>query len=408
MSKERYLSAAEAAAILGVNTQTLYAYVSRGLVRSEAGQGRQRRYRADDIQRLLARKELRRNPDVSTDEALYWGAPVMDSALTLIEEGRLYYRGRDVAQLSRELSFEQVCALLWMSDPASAESLFDASTRLSAHLYETILLHLEVDGAQLPMIQSLQTLLPIASANDPAAYDLRPSAVAQTGARILRLMVNALVDDHVEPLPIAHLLQRAWLPDDERAAQVLNAALIACADHELNASTFAARVAASASATPYAVVTAGLAVLSGVKHGGYTERVEALLYEVDSPAKLREALGVRLRRGDDIAGFGHHLYPQGDPRAKIILDDLQAHYGESKGYQIVLACIHAAADIIGERPALDFALVALARTLELPRGTALALFALGRAAGWLGHGIEQYATDRMIRPRARYTGELPH
>jgi len=409
MSKERYLSASEAANALGVSMQTLYAYVSRGLIRSEAGHGRQRRYRADDVQRLLARKELRRSSDINAEEALYWGAPLLDSALTLIEEGQVYYRGRKVADLVARHSFEEVAALLWTGDTSQAQALFQAADeRIIPGRYETILLHLEVDGLDLLPLHSLQSMLPLASLEDPSAYDLRAATVAQSGARILRLMAHLLVGEVAEGQPIATALQGGWCPDDESAAALFDCALIACADHELNASTFAARVAASTGANPYAVVTAGLAALGGVKHGGYTERVESLFQGVESPAQLRESLTQRLRRGEDIPGFGHHLYPQGDPRAALLLESLAQKQGHRPSFALVQAAIEAAEQVIGERPALDFALAALAFTLGLPHGSALALFAVGRAAGWVGHAIEQYAIDRMIRPRARYSGELPH
>ncbi|MCS6836148.1 MAG: citrate synthase family protein [Anaerolineae bacterium] len=408
-AKERYLSASEAASALGVSMQTLYAYVSRGLIRSEAGHGRQRRYRADDVQRLLARKELRRSADLSVEDALYWGAPLLDSALTLIEEGQVYYRGRKVADLAAQHSFEEVAALLWTGDPSQAQALFQlADERIINGRYETILLHLEVDGLDLLPLHSLQSMLPLASLEDPSAYDLRATTVAQSGARILRLMGHSLVGEIAADRNLADALQQGWCPEDESAATIFNCALIACADHELNASTFAARVAASTGANPYAVVTAGLAALGGVKHGGYTERVESLFQGVESPAQLRESLTQRLRRGEDIPGFGHHLYPQGDPRAVLILESLARSQADKPAFALVQTAIEAAEQVIGERPTLDFALAALALTLGLPRGSALALFALGRTAGWIGHAIEQYAADRMIRPRARYSGELPH
>jgi len=409
MSKERYLSASEAANALGVSMQTLYAYVSRGLIRSEAGHGRQRRYRADDVQRLLARKELRRSPDLSAEDALYWGAPLLDSALTLIEDGQVYYRGRKVAELVAHHTFEEVAALLWTGETAQGAALFQsASDRTPRARYETILARLEVDGLDLPPLHSLQALLPLASLEDPSAYDLRPATVAQSGARILRLMTQVLVGEAAHRQPIASALQRGWCAQEESAASLFDCALMACADHELNASTFAARVAASTGANPYAVVTAGLAALGGIKHGGYTERVESLFQGIESSAQLRESLAQRLRRGEDIPGFGHHLYPQGDPRAALLLQGLARQQADRPAFALVQAAMETAEQAIGERPSLDFALVALALTLNLPRGSALALFALGRAAGWIGHAIEQYATDRMIRPRARYSGDLPH
>lgn len=183
--------------------------------------------------------------------------------------------------------------------------------------------------------------------------------------------------------------------------------MIVAADHELNASSFAARVVASAGSTPYASVLAGLSALQGVKHGGYMERVEALLDEISSPEKVRDVLGGRLRRGETIPGFGHALYANNDPRARVLLELLAEQYGDSKEWQVAQAVIKTVDDLIGQFPTIDTALVVLSRVLNLPEGSSLAIFALGRTVGWIGHAIEQYETDRLIRPRARYTGEHP-
>lgn len=408
MSK-RYLSAKEAAEMLNISLSTLYAYVSRGLIRSEASaEGkRQRRYYAEDVEKLLARKEGRRNPEKLAQDALHWGAPVLDSAITLIDGGKLYYRGQDVVTLAKTYSAEQVAALVWTGNMDDVETLFDQSVLVSAQNYETMLLHMEMDGAELTQLHELQVFLPAAMADDPSAYDLRPATVPHTGARILRLMTSVMAGDVPENIPVAHMLQRGWCPDDENTIQLLNAALIVCADHELNASSFAARVVASAGSTPYAAVLGGLSALQGIKHGGYTERVEALFSEAGTPEKMRKVMKGRLRRGESIPGFGHNLYPDGDPRGKVLLDLLNAHDSDSPMLAMAQAGIEASQELIGESPSVDFALVAVCRALNLPDGSPLALFALGRTIGWIGHAIEQYERDRLIRPRARYVGEHP-
>jgi citrate synthase len=188
----------------------------------------------------------------------------------------------------------------------------------------------------------------------------------------------------------------------------LNAALIVTADHELNASSFAARVVASAGSTPYGAVIAGLSALQGVKHGGYTERVEALFNEASSVDKIQDVIRARLRRGETIPGFGHKLYNEADPRARVLFDILSEHYGKTSEFNFVKRAIEVTDDLIGEFPTIDFMLVAVSRVLKLPAGSALALFALGRTIGWIGHAIEQYETNRLIRPRARYTGAHPN
>ncbi len=408
MSKDRYMTASEAASVLGVSLPTLYAYVSRGLIRSSGTSGqRNRRYYTEDIEKLLARKEGRRNPEQLAQDALHWGAPVLESALTLIDGDNVYYRGINFRTLAQNATIEQVAALLWTGDVDLAYKLFDMQVRVTARLYETMLMHIEMDGANLRPIQMLQTMLPIAASDDQGAYDLRPVAVMQTGARILRLMGSVLAGDVPEDIPVAAMLQRGLRPKDDHAQAMFNALLVICADHELNASSFTARVVASAGATPYAAVIAGLSALGGFKHGGYTERVETFLQSLTSPTEVREWMAGRLRRGEDIPGFGHKMYPMGDPRAALLLQLLQQHYPNSPRLAVIQTAVSTAHELINELPAIDFALVAAAEVMELPIGTALGLFALGRTVGWIGHAIEQYSEDRIIRPRARYTGELP-
>jgi citrate synthase len=433
------MSAQEAAEELGVSPATLYAYVSRGLVRSEASEGktRARLYHADDIQRLKERQELRRNPAKIAEKTLHWGVPVLDSAITLIQDGRCYYRGHDVVELAATRTFEEVAALIWLDD----------LTVIITGLQEAALLPpqwepLRPGLMQGRLIDSFHVLLPLVAANDFAAYDLRPSTVLQTAARILRSMSAVAADSAFAPtsqrrasflniapqslsskeetlgntplnrrfdniLTIAQTLQQSWVPEDPHAVALVNAALILCADHELNVSSFVARCVASAGATPYAVVAAGLSALQGIKHGGHTERVEALLREAQTPAGIRLALTSRLRRGEEIPGFGHHLYPNGDPRGKALLEMIAQAYPSSEAVELVTTLVSEVTGLIDEHPNIDLGLVALAQVLGLPAGGALGLFAIGRTVGWIGHALEEYASDRMIRPRAHYVGPKP-
>jgi citrate synthase len=395
MGEGRYLDAGRAAEELGVSLGTLYAYVSRGMIRSEAAGGRRRRYRAEDVRRLKERKRRRRDPDLAVEGALHWGTPVMESAITLIEDDRLYYRGRDAVVLAGESSIEEVAALIWTGDQARSAELFppeppELPPRIRAAL-----------GSGLPPIEALQVLLSLAGAGDPAAYDLRPGAVARTGARILRLMASVLAGGAAPG--VAETLADGWSQSDARG--LLDPALVLCADHELPVSTFVARCVASSEATPYAVVVAGLSAMGGVRHGGQVELVEAFLREVEVSGGAREAIAGRLRRGERIPGFGHSLYPGGDPRGAELLRLVKAAYPGSPEVARCAAVAEEALELIGERPTVDFGLVTLARALGLPPGAAVALFALGRTVGWIGHSIEQYESGSLIRPRARYVGK---
>jgi citrate synthase len=397
MREKRYLSATLAAEELGVSLATLYAYVSRGMIRSETAGGRKRRYRAEDVRRLKERKERRRDPDRVVEGALHWGTPVMESAITLIEEDRLYYRGRDVMDLAAHNTIEEVAALIWTGDAARAPDLFPLEPpEIPSRIQATL-------GSGLPPIETFQVLLALASAEDPAVYDLRSAAVARAGARILRLMANVAAGEAAPS--IAETLARGWSPHDPGTRALLDSALVLCADHELPVSTFVARCVASSEATPHAVVVAGLSAMGGVKHGGQVELVEAFLREVEAGGDARETISGRLRRGERVPGFGHSLYPGGDPRGAVLLRLTAAAYPNSPDVALSTAVAEDAEGLIGERPTVDFGLVTLARTLGLTPGGAVALFALGRTVGWIGHAIEQYQSGSLIRPRARYVGD---
>jgi citrate synthase len=400
MSQVRYMTAKEAAALLGVKEATLYAYVSRGLIRSEAitGAPRQRLYLAEDVQKLAARKAQRRDPAQAAREALHWGTPMLESALTLITENTLYYRGYDAVRLARAHTFEEVATLLWIGSLEPAEELFASKPLLASCMWPSA-------DAHLPILQRLQVALALAAAEDLSAYDLRPEAVAQTGARILWLMTAVAAQVDTLDTTIAGTLAQAWHPG---TTALLNAALILCADHELNASSFTARVVASVAAHPYAVVLAGLAALDGFKHGGQTKQATAFLREVGEPSRVRLVLAERLRRGERLPGFGHHLYPDSDPRAVALFSLLAEAYPTSPALTLAHAVIREATAVTNGAPTIDFALAVLEHTLQLPYGTGLTLFAIGRTVGWIGHALEQYQGERMIRPRARYIGVPPH
>lgn len=451
MSRDRgtYLSAREAAAELGISLRTLYAYVSRGLIHSQPSpKGRRtRRYLRQDVEEFRARRDRRRDPSKAVAAALHWGEPVLESSMTLIDQGHLYYRGHDATELARSRGLEEVAELLWRGAlPEGSSTLFADLTLHPPDFYFRVL-------AQAPQrlhpVEALQVLLALAASEDLASYDLRPDRVVACGARILGLMALLAADFRVHesgserpealrtpgpqgsqgvasspptgegfaaptrgtPFPgVATVLQRAWLPDDPGARRLLDAAMVLCADHELNVSSFTARCVASANSTPYGVVVAGLAALRGTRHGGHSERVEALLAEFDEQARdssIRQRLAARLRRGERLPGFGHPIYSHGDPRCRALLDLAEEAFPGSPSLALVRRVEAAVDGLIGEPPTIDFGLAGLARILGLPQGTALTLFALGRTVGWLGHALEQYSQGRLIRPRARYTGPLP-
>jgi citrate synthase len=239
---------------------------------------------------------------------------------------------------------------------------------------------------------------------DLPAVDLTRAGVIRTGRRILRVLAGSVAPLPSLPEPVHRRLAAAWRLD-EAGAEILRRCLVLIADHELNASTFVARCVASAGATPYAVVSAALSALSGRRHGGASARAEALFAELARGGDAMTVMAGRLARGEDLPGFGHFLYPAGDPRATTIVAAITRTLPEAG--VLIESAAAAGTRLTGRHPNVDFALAAAATSLALPRNAALAIFILGRTVGWIAHAIEQYESGILIRPRARYLGALP-
>ena len=256
------LTARQAADRLGIKLDTLYAYVSRGRLRSVGVPGtRQRRYRAEEVEALRGDGSTPRSAD---SEALM---PVIGSSICLIENGKLYYRGQDASALAASATLEDVAALLWRADPAQP-----STDRCDTHSSPDVTLPSQV-------IARCQIRLAQLADQDLPALDLTRAGVIRTGWRILHELAACLTPTRPEPAPIHRQLAAAW-ELNEAGADILRRCLVLIADHELNASTFVARCVASTHATPYAVVSAALAALSGRRHGGASAQVEALFEEL--------------------------------------------------------------------------------------------------------------------------------
>ncbi|MGO4726969.1 MULTISPECIES: citrate/2-methylcitrate synthase [unclassified Inquilinus] len=394
MIQEPTLSASEAAAELGVSLATLYAYVSRGMIRSIAEPGRRsRRYAAADIRRLARKSEPETAPP-----PLYWGQPVLESAITLVAGGRLYYRGRDAVRLAESATLESVAGLLW---GVAADDPFAGPVPPLPPVAAAI----AAAGLALPPLERAMAVLPALGVEDDRALARSAAGLQRTGMRVLRWLTAAMLRRPADATPAHEALAAAW--GAPQAADLVRRALVLCADHELTASTFAARIAASTGASPHAAIAAGLAVLNGPLHGGMSARTGAFLEAVLAAADARRMVVERLQRGEDLPGFGHTLYPDGDPRGQHLLDRIVATLPDAPELAVARTLVDTVADLTGDRPALDFALVLAARLTGLPPEAPLAIFALGRSTGWMAHVMEQYAAARLIRPRARYVGPQP-
>jgi len=395
MNEPDWISAREAAARLDVKLATLYAYASRGLLESVPGErGRGRRYARSAVERLKARHDARAGHAAVAASALRWGEPSLETSLCELRADGPYYRGQSALALCKSApSFESVAELLWTGQLGSA-GWSERPLRVP--------LPRRTPGAS--VIAYLAAAIALAALRDEARHGASESAELVRARRIIAWSAS-IAGPQAQPRASGSAAERLLASLGARpsrdAAHAVDRALILCADHELNASTFAARVTASTGADLYACLGAGLHALGGPKHGGVTARVEALLREVERPARARQVVQARLARGEAIPGFGHALYRDGDPRARALLALARNSARNARLARIEALC--AAMERAGQPPAnLDIGLVALRHALALPEGAAAALFAVGRIAGWVAHALEQRAQGYLLRPRSRY------
>lgn len=379
-----WIAAEEARERLGVRPQTLYAYVSRGRVgvRPDPHDPRRSLYRAADIAALSQKKSRSRKVSDVAAGAIAWGEPVLESQITTVSGGRLFYRGRDAIRLAESETLESVARLLRGGHGAALK---------------------RTERPQPPDAPDMRTRAFLAlarrAASDPPARGKAPLALAVEAATLLDVLTDAIAGE-VGGGAIHNRLALAWgVGPGGAGADLIRRCLVLVADHELNASAFAARVAASTGASLAASALAGLSTLTGPRHGMATAAVRTFAGEA---ARLGPAKAIENRLSEDRAlpVFGHPLYPDGDPRAAAVLERFRAPPALARLSEAVQATT-------GMAPNTDFALVAACESLRLAEDAPFALFAVARCAGWIAHAIEQGQTDALIRPRARYVGPEP-
>jgi citrate synthase len=396
MATPKLLTAKQACAQLGVKPATLYTYVSRGLIRGVEGEApRQRRYLAEDVARVRTRAEARRGHRAVAAGALRFGDPVLDTAICAAGPVHLAYRGRDVVALVEAgTPFEAVAALLWAAPDPGPWTWPQAS-----------LLARQPPGV--PELWRFARLVPKLAEADPARGQHGFGADPERARRLIRAFaasVGPTPGAAPRPRSIAETLaSRLGVP--ARAIPALDAALVLVAEHELNVSTFAARVAASGGADLYAAVGAALYAFSGPRHGGMPSRVDGLVEELGRPARVKAALLARLERGETVPGFGHPMYPGGDPRtAPLVRWAERLATRRQEKLRTLLAMAEVMEGLGPHGMTVDGGLLALAYALGFPPASASGLFAVGRVAGWAAHVFEQRQTGALLRPRARYVG----
>jgi len=377
-SDENYLTTAEVARRLKVKPETIYAYVSRGLLTSVRARGRRGSlFPVADVERL-ASKSVEHSGVVEQ----------IESALTLLEDDELYYRGRSVRDLATGSTVESVAHLLWTGELTSRQTF--PAPRDSVQLARTAM---EVVPNTARLTDRLRVAVAVLGAADPLRFDLAPRSVILAAERLIGVLVTALPGPRVGET----LGERLWprLSSDPPRPELLEAALILLADHGLAVSTVAARVAASARANLYAVVSAGLGALDGQYHGA----APTLAYEFLERAQ-RDPLGAlsdQLRSGEPVPGFGHTIYRERDPRAEVLLGLIGDHP--------VVETVEVLAARMPSFPNSDLAVAAMMHAFEFRPDAGDALFALARIIGWTAHALEEYAAPALrFRALGVYTG----
>ncbi len=409
------LSSAEAAARLGVRVETLYAYVSRGqITRFRDGAGST--FDPLEVERLAAGRRRRGQP--SSRQASPAGTPLMilDTDIALIEDGRLYLRGRDIAGLV-DRPYEDVAGWLWQGDWAGA-ALFVPEPR-PVDAARSVVRAMPDGTGLIDLIMVATRALAVA---DPLRQDLSAGRVIRAAGALLGGLIDSLPDHRARvsgsdrPGPVterradpsvAGRLWRKLTAAKATRARVgaLNAALVLLIDHDLAASTLAARTAASARADPYGVVSAGLATLDSALHGTASVDAYRLLSAVRSGTPIDRALAETLRGRTGVPGFGHLLYPGPDPRATVLLGRLAELPGTARTLDRAEALADEVTSRTGQHPNVDFALACLALTLEMDAEAGEVIFACSRIGGWIAHALDEYTRPPLrLRPTGRYVG----
>lgn len=346
-----------------------------------------------------------------------------ESSISSIIGATLTYRGIKIEDLAGQATFEEVVYLLWYGALPTAEQLgaFTAQIRQSLAPPAPVIRFLQSLPRDAPDMDVLRTAVSLLALYDPDGQDTAQEANERKAIRVLAQLPALITTYHhyrhgrppVAPHPGRDLAgnflyQLHGQTPGAREQQILNTALVLIADHELNASTFAARVTVATLSDLYSGVVSAIGTLKGPLHGGATEQAAAMLAQITTPAEAVPYVEAALGQGHKIPGFGHRVYKAGDPRARILSGlvlELARDAGDTRMYDKAARI----ADYLARRPRpllpnVDFYLSILYEILGIPHSLATPLFVVARAGGWIAHIMEQLGDNRLIRPRAEYTG----
>ncbi len=392
-----YVSGPEAAALLGVKPQTLYTYVSRGVIQSLPTSGGQRRlYLRADIEKLRARPRARRAMGAVAASAMYAGEPIIPTSITEITPAGPRYRGRLATELTGELLDDPI---LWAFEPLPSET-------------QRLFKPLEHSRADAPIAHVFAMIaLSISMARGSRAERLRSSSTVMAARQVMQTFAGCfgylsrrrtyLPSAGATPIAATVLRALGLAPTDERL-RLVNGLMILLADHELSPATFAARVAASSGADLHACLVSAIEASSGRKIGEIYDRTEEFLRGVKSKSELMRRAREYQAVGRVPPGFNQPIYPQGDPRATYVFDLVRRAGRPSRCLDLVFGFLDEAETKLEWKPRMEFCVVALAADLGFPRRAAAGLYILARVAGWVAHVMEQRLSSALLRPRAKF------
>jgi citrate synthase len=399
--------------MLNIKQGTLYSYVSRGIIKTAPHpDGRRRLYFRTDVERVRSRKRGRPSQSATAESTMHWGAPVVASAITQVTAGGPIYRNRSAVELARAgVSFETVAQLLFTG---TWQDNFAAWAGIDTPQDVQRLLQAYPQGVGSNDIGNLLGIVTMAlGMHDRGASEISDGTSVTAARLLMQTMAGCLgflqpkgrfaVRRPLEPLA-AFILRASRLEPSPEALRALNAAMIVLADNELAPATFAARIAASTNADLFNCVAAAIGSHVGFSTGTATQKIETALLQSTSPRDLAQRMPLVQEYGATLFGFNHPMYPEGDPRADLILEHVAALPKSSAGSRNTLEFLAKARTDIKAHPGIAIAMVALTRALGMPDGSATAIWILSRTSGWIAHVLEQRTQGFLLRPRAKFVG----
>ncbi|MXM67822.1 helix-turn-helix domain-containing protein [Streptomyces sp. HUCO-GS316] len=400
----RRLSTKEAAELLGVKPETVYAYVSRGQLTSRrVPGGRGSTFDAGEVEALALRN--RRESGGSPGSS---GELSVRTRITLIDKDRYYFRGVDATELAARHSYEEVAEWLWTGQlrPGITFAAPDASVAVARRAVDSLPEHTSPTDR-------LRVAAVAAAAADPLRFDLSVEAVLGTARVLIPTLVASLPPvrpSHRDTGPLAHRLwgRLSGKPADDASLRALDTALALLVDHDLAASTLAVRVAASARAHTYAAVSAGLGVIEGPLHGAASGLAHRLLLDVLDHGDAAPVIADELRAGRRIPGLGHRLYTGEDPRARALFALLEEMPHTAPALAAARDIVATTARHTPLHANVDLALAVFTASSGMPSTAGETIFAVARTAGWIAHALEEYGERPLrMRPSGHYVGPRP-